>query len=67
VFLLEKAKKADTPGVPLCHFGTRVATALDNKGSGKSVKQMNRMRPRPQKGQRWRKGVIKNMNSIAEM
>ena len=49
-------KNADAPGAPLRRCGTPVAITFSLPGPGFQVIQGNRMRPRPQWGQGWRKG-----------
>jgi hypothetical protein len=53
---VQKTKNADAPGASPRHYGAPVAMALYNQGSGIPILQMNRICPRHQRGQGWRKG-----------
>jgi hypothetical protein len=68
VFLFKGPKTQMLKKLHPPHYGAPVAMVLIIQGSGIPVIQMNRMRPRLQRGQGWRKGgVQKNKKSVTEM
>jgi len=54
-------KNADAPGASPRHYSAPVAMALYNQESGVPVLQMNRLCPRPQRGQGRRKGGVRSI------
>jgi len=56
VFLFKGPKTRDAPGASPHHYGALVAMTFYIQGSGMPEIQINRMSPRPQRGQGCRKG-----------
>jgi hypothetical protein len=63
LFVQGPKTQKDAPGAFPRHYGTMVAMALYNQGPDIPIIPMNRLRPRPKRGQGWRKGAsIKTRN-----